>query len=109
MPISIVIHVFLGMVLGIVFMAASLSKFKMNRKVVDAGSRSRAKFILENILFVGVAVATLLLVMKFVRDYEPRYWVNIISLVISWAVSWYVSWRILFRSKGWGKGSSRSE
>lgn len=90
---DIALHVLLGVVLGASFVAAALSRHYSGSK------KGNIPAALLNIFVVAVCFAILVLVMKFVRNYEPRSWLNLATLLISSVSSGIGGWWLLFRTR----------
>lgn len=100
---DLVIHVGLGLVLGIFFTAAALSKKKSDEFKAANEKLARKPIIFGNILTVAIAFVALILIMKFARDYQPRSWINLAALLATWIISGLASWHLIFSYKRSGQ------
>ena len=89
---DIALHVLLGFVLSASFVAAALSRRYSGSK------KGNIPATLLNIFVIAVCFAILVVVMKFVRNYEPRSWLNLATLLISWVSFGIGGWQLLFRT-----------
>ncbi|MBX3667685.1 MAG: hypothetical protein KF778_04710 [Rhodocyclaceae bacterium] len=96
MLIGLVTHVGLGVLLGIFFTAAALSKKKSDESNGPNGGGSGLRVALGNILTVIVAFVALIFIMKFARDYQPRSWINLAALLSTSILAALVLWRLVF-------------
>ena len=96
---DMLIHAGLGCVLGVQFAAAALLKKKLSDKKDNGKSRTPLSLYFQNILFVLLAFVSLVIIMKFVRNYQPSSWANLIVFVVSAVAFGYGCWRLLICRK----------
>lgn len=99
MLIDLVIHVGLGLVLGILFTVAVLAKRKVDQSKAANAPGPRHPVVLASILTVIVGFVSLILIMKFARDYQPRSWMNLAALLGTWLIFWLALGRLILSSK----------
>lgn len=96
---ALLIHVGLGVILGAVFAAAGFAKLRSDGLQKDCSVWVRFTTYAQNILIVCIALAVLVVVMKFARDYQPRSWVYLVALLVTWIATGAGCWRFVFRKQ----------
>lgn len=96
---GIFIHIVLGGILGVVMTAVFLSKFTSNRLKEEPSKKRRLVIYLQHFALLLCSIGIIALVMRFVHDFQPRSFVNLIVLIVVAIVTWGCIWRALFRKR----------
>jgi hypothetical protein len=95
MMVSILIHIGLGLVLAFLFAVLATLKSRSGRLISRVTQYRRAFVYMQNILLAVVTFITLVVVVKFLRNYEPRSWVNAVLFVSTWVLGGFGARRFL--------------